>query len=262
MNVSLSDQLKSVTNFRLILPDEKRLSSMPKSGDRSSSTLRPARYLRNHFLQTTYPTTPTVTKKTAGNQPRIPGGTMASMNGQHRQKKMVWVWTIVGLAFIRPEISKNWCYKSVSLSSHQTDLIKHRIPWPHRHRHIIMSSAADQAKLKKRLEALLKIPENQVCADCRKRGIHWFAALDTTLILAWWSSFSTGPRWASANLGIFFCIECSGIHRNLGVHISFVRSVNLDTWTKAQVDVCFLALLQTFHKMKINHFFAVYGRMG
>ena len=46
-----------------------------------------------------------------------------------------------------------------------------------------------------------------------------------------------GPRWASANLGIFFCIECSGIHRNLGVHISFVRSVNLDSWTNKQVEV-------------------------
>eukprot|EP00602_Paraphysomonas_sp_CaronLab_P000435 CAMPEP_0185018314 /NCGR_PEP_ID=MMETSP1103-20130426/1077_1 /TAXON_ID=36769 /ORGANISM="Paraphysomonas bandaiensis, Strain Caron Lab Isolate" /LENGTH=442 /DNA_ID=CAMNT_0027548081 /DNA_START=54 /DNA_END=1382 /DNA_ORIENTATION=+ len=73
---------------------------------------------------------------------------------------------------------------------------------------------ADQAKLRKRLEALLKRPENQSCADCGKRG----------------------PRWASANLGTFFCIECSGIHRNLGVHISFVRSVNLDSWTVKQVE--------------------------
>lgn len=32
------------------------------------------------------------------------------------------------------------------------------------------STMADQNKLKKRLEALLKIPENQVCADCNKRG--------------------------------------------------------------------------------------------
>eukprot|EP01039_Chlorochromonas_danica_P008397 gene8397-9256_t len=75
-------------------------------------------------------------------------------------------------------------------------------------------AAVDQVKLRKRLEHLLKLPDNQQCADCRKRG----------------------PRWASANLGIFICIECSGIHRNLGVHISFVRSVNLDSWTQKQVE--------------------------
>lgn len=44
-----------------------------------------------------------------------------------------------------------------------------------------------------------------------------------------------GPRWASWNLGVFLCIRCAGIHRNLGVHISRVKSVNLDSWTPEQV---------------------------
>jgi hypothetical protein len=33
------------------------------------------------------------------------------------------------------------------------------------------------------------------------------------------------------------CIRCAGIHRNLGVHISKVKSVNLDSWTPHQVAV-------------------------
>lgn len=38
------------------------------------------------------------------------------------------------------------------------------------------------------------------------------------------------PEWASINLGILTCIECSGVHRRLGVHISKVRSLHLDKW--------------------------------
>uniref|UniRef100_A0A671K7Y6 Arf-GAP with coiled-coil, ANK repeat and PH domain-containing protein n=1 Tax=Sinocyclocheilus anshuiensis TaxID=1608454 RepID=A0A671K7Y6_9TELE len=38
------------------------------------------------------------------------------------------------------------------------------------------------------------------------------------------------PRWASINLSITLCIQCSGIHRSLGVHFSKVRSLTLDTW--------------------------------
>ena len=45
-------------------------------------------------------------------------------------------------------------------------------------------------------------------------------------------------RWASWNLGVFLCIRCAGIHRNLGVHISRVKSVNLDQWTGEQIAVC------------------------
>uniref|UniRef100_S4R5R7 Arf-GAP domain-containing protein n=1 Tax=Petromyzon marinus TaxID=7757 RepID=S4R5R7_PETMA len=45
-----------------------------------------------------------------------------------------------------------------------------------------------------------------------------------------------GPRWASWNLGVFICIRCAGIHRNLGVHIARVKSVNLDQWTSEQIQ--------------------------
>lgn len=77
------------------------------------------------------------------------------------------------------------------------------------------------------LEAMLAEKHNKQCADCGARG----------------------PRWASTNLGCFLCIRCSGIHRNLGTHISKVRSVTLDKWSKEQVDffkVFFFSILFCF----------------
>lgn len=68
------------------------------------------------------------------------------------------------------------------------------------------------------LEDLLRQEANKHCADCGAASS--FGLVSSTI----------DPRWASATLGVFICIRCSGIHRNLGVHISFVRSVTLDSW--------------------------------
>ncbi|XP_054060780.1 arf-GAP with coiled-coil, ANK repeat and PH domain-containing protein 2 isoform X3 [Rissa tridactyla] len=73
------------------------------------------------------------------------------------------------------------------------------------------SGSETKEKLLKGESALQRvqcIPGNAACCDC---GL-------------------ADPRWASINLGITLCIECSGIHRSLGVHFSKVRSLTLDSW--------------------------------
>jgi hypothetical protein len=44
------------------------------------------------------------------------------------------------------------------------------------------------------------------------------------------------PQWASVSYGTFFCLVCSGKHRALGVHLSFVRSVGMDSWADDQLS--------------------------
>uniref|UniRef100_A0A8C1JQC4 Un-named sa1614 n=1 Tax=Cyprinus carpio TaxID=7962 RepID=A0A8C1JQC4_CYPCA len=55
-------------------------------------------------------------------------------------------------------------------------------------------------------EDIRRMPGNNVCCDCG----------------------APDPSWISINLGILTCIECSGIHREMGVHYSRIQSLSLD----------------------------------
>ncbi|XP_048779525.2 centaurin-gamma-1A-like isoform X25 [Ostrea edulis] len=65
------------------------------------------------------------------------------------------------------------------------------------------------------MQAIRTVRGNNSCADCG----------------------APNPDWASINLGTIVCIECSGIHRNLGTHLSRVRSLDLDEWPPDLVRV-------------------------
>mmetsp|Transcript_5238 Transcript_5238/g.8013 ORF Transcript_5238/g.8013 Transcript_5238/m.8013 type:complete len:490 (+) Transcript_5238:325-1794(+) len=76
----------------------------------------------------------------------------------------------------------------------------------------------DAKTCKEQVGRLRNKPENKKCFDCPAKN----------------------PRWCSATYGVFICLDCSGRHRSLGTHLSYVRSAEMDTWKPEHLKAMFL----------------------
>lgn len=103
---------------------------------------------------------------------------------------------------------------------------------------------------------LMKTPGNNTCADCGapSKNLNWpesfwkpYGNLMRVLrcvfdfflhyFLHGFELKWIDPEWTSATMGLFICIRCSGIHRNLTPQVSSVKSLKLDAWTDEKLEV-------------------------
>uniref|UniRef100_A0A8D2JR24 Arf-GAP with GTPase, ANK repeat and PH domain-containing protein 1 n=1 Tax=Sciurus vulgaris TaxID=55149 RepID=A0A8D2JR24_SCIVU len=142
---------------------------------------------------------------------------------KHRRKKSTSNFKADGLSGTAEEQEENFEFIIVSLTGQtwhfEATTYEERDAWVQAIESQILASlqSCESSKNKSRLtsqseamalQSIRNIRGNSHCVDCNTQN----------------------PNWASLNLGALMCIECSGIHRNLGTHLSRVRSLDLDDW--------------------------------
>ncbi|EMP37360.1 Arf-GAP with GTPase, ANK repeat and PH domain-containing protein 1, partial [Chelonia mydas] len=142
---------------------------------------------------------------------------------KHRRKKSTSNFKADGISGTAEEQEENFEFIIVSLTGQtwhfEATTYEERDAWVQAIESQILASlqSCESSKNKSRLtsqneamalQSIRNIRGNSHCVDCEAQD----------------------PDWASLNLGALMCIECSGIHRNLGTHLSRVRSLDLDDW--------------------------------
>ncbi|XP_075045841.1 arf-GAP with coiled-coil, ANK repeat and PH domain-containing protein 3 isoform X4 [Mixophyes fleayi] len=163
------------------------------------------------------------------------------------QKKLKDVLTVVvedlRLCMVKPceDIERRFCFEVVSPSKScilQADSEKLRQAWIQAVQASIASAYRETPDnyYIERLDRTASPSTSSIdsASDSRERSVKGESILQRVQSIAGNDQCcdcgQTDPRWASINLGITLCIECSGIHRSLGVHCSKVRSLTLDSW--------------------------------
>ncbi|XP_032969622.1 arf-GAP with coiled-coil, ANK repeat and PH domain-containing protein 3 isoform X3 [Rhinolophus ferrumequinum] len=163
------------------------------------------------------------------------------------QKKLKDVLTVVvddlRLCSVKPceDIERRFCFEVVSPTKScmlQADSEKLRQAWVQAVQASIASAYRESPDscYSERLDRTASPSTSSIdsTTDPRERGVRGESVLQRVQSVA--GNGQCGdcgqldPRWASINLGVLLCIECSGIHRSLGVHCSKVRSLTLDSW--------------------------------